>query len=316
MRIFITGIAGFIGYHVAKTLNNQGVEVFGLDNFNSYYTPALKRKRAENLAISDVLVKDMDLCHPDLEKTITEFKPTHIIHLAAQAGIRYSLENPLAYVKSNIEGFTHILEIVRKHPDIALIYASTSSVYGLNANLPYSVKERTDSQASFYGVTKKTNELMAANYAYLYGIQAIGLRYFTVYGPWGRPDMALFKFTKAILDGRPIDLYNFGRMERDFTYIDDIVQGTLASLGYKGPSSLFNLGSHFPVSLLRFVEIIENALGKKAITNLLPLQPGEVLATFADISESQAELGFYPKTSLEDGIKHFVDWYKKDYEKI
>lgn len=315
MRIYITGIAGFIGYHVAKSLNLQGFKVRGLDNFNSYYDPNLKRKRAENLKNVGVEVDEIDLCDPKLQETILSFQPTHLLHLAAQPGIRYSMENPLAYVKANLEGFTHILEFVRHNPKISLTYASTSSVYGLNSNLPYSVHERTDHQASFYGVTKRCNELMAANYVHLYGIRAVGLRFFTVYGPWGRPDMALFKFTKAILKGQPIDLYNNGLMERDFTYIDDIVDGTIAALNYKGTSPLFNLGNHKPVSLLKFVEILENGIGKKANCRLLPLQPGEVLATYADIDESIKELNFSPKTSLEEGIPKFLDWYREHIAK-
>ena len=315
MRIYITGIAGFIGYHVAKSLNLQGFKVRGLDNFNSYYDPDLKRKRAENLKNVGVEVDEVDLCDPNLSATILNFQPTHLLHLAAQPGIRYSMVNPLAYVKANIEGFTHILEFVRHNPQISLTYASTSSVYGLNSQLPYSVHERTDHQASFYGVTKKCNELMAANYVHLYGIRAVGLRFFTVYGPWGRPDMALFKFTKAIREGQSIDLYNYGHMERDFTYIDDIVSGTIAALNYKGNTPLFNLGNHKPVSLLKFVEILESAIGKKANCQLLPLQPGEVLATYADIDESIKELNFSPKTSLEEGIPKFLDWYEKHIAK-
>lgn len=315
MRIYITGIAGFIGYHVAKSLNLQGFKVAGLDNFNSYYDPLLKRKRAENLKSIGVEVHEVDLCDPLLSETIRAFQPTHLLHLAAQPGIRYSMVNPAAYVKANIEGFMHILEFVRHNPQISLTYASTSSVYGLNSKLPYSVKERTDHQASFYGVTKKCNELMAANYVHLYGIRAVGLRFFTVYGPWGRPDMALFKFTKAILEGQSIDLYNEGHMERDFTYIDDIVAGTIAALNYKGKTPLFNLGNHQPVSLLKFVEILESTIGKKAKCNLLPLQPGEVLATYADIDESVKELNFSPKTSLEEGIPKFLDWYEKYCER-
>lgn len=315
MRIFITGIAGFIGYHVAKYLYNQGFKVSGLDNFNSYYDPNLKRMRSGNLEKLGIVVHDLDLCDPKLGVVIGGFKPTHLLHLAAQAGIRYSLINPLAYVHSNLEGFTRILEYVRHSPSVSLTYASTSSVYGLNTKLPYSVQDRTDHQASFYGVTKRCNELMAANYVHLYGIQAVGLRFFTVYGPWGRPDMALFKFTEAILEGRSIDLYNYGKMERDFTFIDDIVAGTVAALEYKGQTPLFNLGNHSPVALLRFVEILEKGLGKKAICNLLPLQPGEVLATYADIAESSVELGFQPKTSLEEGVGKFLGWYREEYAK-
>lgn len=310
MKVFITGIAGFIGYHAARALHARGIIVAGVDNFNPYYDPSLKRKRAEILKNQGIEVKEFDICDPKLSAHIDAFQPTHLLHLAAQAGVRYSLQNPAAYVSANVEGFLQILEYIKKNPKIKLVYASSSSVYGLNSKLPYSVSDRTDAQASFYGVTKKSNELMAENYAHVYGISAVGLRFFTVYGPWGRPDMALFKFTSAILKGKPIDLYNYGKMERDFTYIDDIVEGIIATLNYKGKKTLFNLGNHTPVPLLRFVEVIEEALGKIAVKNLLPMQPGEVLATYADIEESTKELGFHPKTPIEEGIPRFVDWYK------
>lgn len=309
MKVYITGIAGFIGFHAANALHALGIPVAGTDNFNPYYDPSLKRRRAKVLQKQGIEVKELDICDPELHSLIDAFQPTHLLHLAAQAGIRYSIQNPAVYVKANIEGFLQILEYVRKKPEISLVYASSSSVYGLNSKLPYSVSDRTDEQASFYGVTKKSNELMAANYAHVFGIKALGLRFFTVYGPWGRPDMALYKFTSAILEGRPIDLYNHGNMQRDFTYIDDIVAGIVASLNYKGKNTLFNLGNHTPVPLLRFVEVIEESLGKKAVKNLLPMQPGEVLATYADIEESTKELGFHPKTSIEEGIPKFVQWF-------
>ena len=313
MRVFITGISGFIGFHVAAALAKQGVEIFGIDNFNAYYDPQLKYKRANLLEGMGVEIIKMDLNDPVLKKEIQKREPTHILHLAAQAGVRYSLHNPHAYVEANIQGFMHLLEILKETPSIPIIYASSSSVYGRNAELPFSIKNPTDQPASFYAMTKKAGELMASTYSHLYGLRTVGLRYFTVYGPWGRPDMALFGFTKAILEDKPIDLYNFGNMLRDFTYIDDIVSGTLAALHYKGSQTLFNLGNHSPVTLLRFVEILEEALGKKAIRNLLPLQQGDMLATYADISESKEGLGFTPKTSLEEGIRHFVNWYKLEY---
>lgn len=311
-RVWITGAAGFIGFHAAKALLDQGHQVLGLDNFNDYYTVSLKRWRQELLGAE---IMDADILNPEAwAPKVEAFKPTHVLHLAAQAGVRYSLVHPQAYVKSNIDGFLEVLEWMRRHPETKLVYASSSSVYGLNAKLPYSVQDRTDQQASFYGVTKKSNELMAATYHHLYGLSTVGLRFFTVYGPYGRPDMALFGFTDKILRGEPIDLYNYGEMQRDFTYIDDIVAGTLAALDYQGKTPVFNLGNHAPVSLKRFVEILEGALGKKAECRLMPLQPGDVLATYADIKESEDELGFHPRVSLEEGIPRFVDWYRM-YEK-
>jgi UDP-glucuronate 4-epimerase len=315
MKVYITGIGGFIGFHAANALHALGIPVAGADNFNPYYDPSLKRRRAEILQNQGIEIKELDICEPGLEFHMDAFQPTHLLHLAAQAGVRYSLQNPAAYVKSNIEGFLQILEYVRKRPEISLVYASSSSVYGLNSKLPYSVSDRTDEQASFYGVTKKNNELMAANYAHVFGIKSLGLRFFTVYGPWGRPDMALYKFTSAILEGRPIDLYNHGNMQRDFTYIDDIVAGIIASLNYKGKKTLFNLGNNTPMPLQYFLEVIEQSLGKKGVKNLLPMQPGEVLATYADIEESGRELGFHPKTSIEEGIPRFVEWYVKEIAK-
>lgn len=311
-RVFITGAAGFIGFSVAEALKNQGVVVGGIDNFNPYYPVSLKRKRSELLKNQGVELIEGDICDFEaFNRAIDSFQPTHVLHLAAQAGVRYSLVNPQAYVEANLTGFLNVLEIMRKMPRVKLVYASSSSVYGLNSKLPYSVKDRTDQQASFYGVTKKSNELMAASYTHLFGIHAVGLRFFTVYGPWGRPDMALYTFTQKILNSQPIDLYNFGKMQRDFTYIDDIVQGTIAALDYQGSTPIFNLGNHAPVTLTHFVEVLEAALNKRAILNLLPLQPGDVLATYADIEESEMELGFKPKISLEEGVKQFVAWFRE-----
>ncbi len=232
------------------------------------------------------------------------------MHLAAQAGVRYSLQNPQAYLQSNIDGFLNVLEICRDNPHIPLIYASSSSVYGLNQKVPFSTKDQTDQQASLYGVTKKTNELMAHTYHHLFGISVTGLRFFTVYGPWGRPDMAYYSFTKAILEGRPIEIYNNGHMKRDFTYIDDIVAGTTAALDRALPNALFNLGNHQSEDLMYLIELLEKKLDRKAQTIMCPMQPGDVVSTYADIEESTTQLGFIPKVSLEEGIARFVEWYK------
>lgn len=313
-RVFITGAAGFIGFHAALFLQRRGDQVIGYDNFNAYYDPLLKRARAVDLANQGITVIKGDLNDREaLQRAIEEHQTTHILHLAAQAGVRYSLDNPQAYLQSNIEGFLAILEICRKHPKIPLIYASSSSVYGLNQKIPFSIADRTDHQASLYGVTKKTNELMAHSYHHLFGLSVTGLRFFTVYGPWGRPDMAYFLFTKAILDNKPIDIYNHGKMLRDFTYIDDIVDGTAAAIDRSLPHATFNLGNNRPEELLKLISILEKELGRKALTNLLPMQPGDVVSTYADISESTAQLNYIPKISLEEGIAKFVKWYKDFY---
>ena len=312
-HVFITGAAGFIGFHLARYLHNRGDHVTGYDNFNDYYDPQLKRSRASELAKLGIKVIEGDITDFDfLKQTVNGHQTTHLVHLAAQAGVRYSLQNPQAYVEANIKGFLNILEVCRFRPAIKLTYASSSSVYGLNKKSPFSIEDRTDKQASLYGVTKKTNELMAQTYHHLYGIAATGLRFFTVYGPWGRPDMAYFSFTRAILNGEPIDIYNQGKMLRDFTYIDDIVEGTAAAMDLEAPCEVFNLGHHHPEELLHLISLIEKELGVKAEKRLLPMQPGDVVSTYADIENSTAQLGFIPKVSLEEGIAHFIKWYK-DY---
>lgn len=307
--LLITGAAGFIGFHLARAAKMRGDRVVGLDNFNSYYDPKLKEMRALLLKQEGIEVIHGDICDEALlEKTAKSHAVTHIAHLAAQAGVRYSLENPKAYVKSNIEGFLNVLEVCRRQ-NLKLVYASSSSVYGMNEKVPFSEVDRVDLQASLYGATKKSNELFAATYHHLFNISATGLRYFTVYGPWGRPDMAYYSFTQKILNGDPIKVFNHGKMLRDFTYIDDIVRGTLAAIDKECACEVFNLGNHRPTELRKFIEIIEKAVGKKAKMEFLPMQPGDVPATFADISHSQKSLGFEPKTSLETGIPLFVEWF-------
>lgn len=310
-RILVTGGAGFIGFHLLQKLKERGDIVIGYDNFNHYYDPKLKHNRAAILKNNDISIVDGDICnYKQLLDIIKDGAITHIVHLAAQAGVRYSLQNPQAYIKSNIEGFVNILEACKENPSIKLTYASSSSVYGLNVKTPFAIEDRTDNQASLYGVTKKTNELLAGTYHHLYGIPVTGLRFFTVYGPWGRPDMAYYSFTKAIIEGRPIDVYNDGKLQRDFTYIDDIVDGIVAAIDLGAANEIFNLGNNNPVELGRFIEIIEESLGIKAKKIYLPMQPGDVLSTYADIELSQKVLGFEPKVSLEEGIPNFVSWYR------
>lgn len=310
-RILVTGAAGFIGYHVALKLKQRGDWVIGYDNFNAYYDRRLKEARNLRLAGLGVEVVrgDLDSLHL-IEGIVESQKITHIVHLAAQAGVRFSLDDPNAYISSNIQGFLNILEVCRAHPEIPLTYASSSSVYGLNKKVPFDVDDRCDLQASLYGVTKRSNELMAATYHHLFGIRVTGLRFFTVYGPWGRPDMAPYLFAEAILAGKPINLYNHGKMERDFTYIDDIVAGTLAAMDLEAPCEIFNLGNNTPVHLERFVAILEQSLGVAAEKRLLPMQPGDVPTTYASIEKSQRLLGYQPTTPLEKGIPLFVEWIR------
>lgn len=309
-HILITGAAGFIGSHLAQRLHARGDTVIGLDNFNDYYLPKLKHDRKEQLASKGIKVIQGDINEAGLLDTLVEKNSiSHLVHLAAQAGVRYSLVNPQAYLQANISGFLNVLETCRKHPHLCLTYASSSSVYGTNTKIPFSVDDRTDNQSNFYGVTKKTNELMAHAYHHLYGFPVTGLRFFTVYGPWGRPDMAYFSFSKAILENKQIDVYNFGKMERDFTFIDDIIDGTVAAIDLESKCEIFNLGNCHPEALTTLIQLLEDALGKKAILRHLPMQPGEVPATYAEITHSKNMLGFSPKVSLAEGINKFVRWF-------
>lgn len=313
-RIFITGAAGFIGFHLIRYLHAKGEEVIGYDNFNDYYEPKLKRDRTHELSRSGIEIIDGDILDESLLKSsIEKHRTTHIVHLAAQAGVRYSLENPKTYLKNNVDGFLNILEMCRQNPSIKLTYASSSSVYGLNQKVPFSINDSTDHQASLYGVTKKTNELMAHTYHHLFGIFVTGLRFFTVYGPWGRPDMAYYLFTKAILEGQPIQIYNEGQMSRDFTYIDDILEGIAAAIDKEFACEVFNLGHHSPEPLLHLIALLEKELGRTATKELLPMQQGDVVSTYADIEYSKAKLGFTPKVALEEGIPRFIRWYKDYY---
>lgn len=315
MKYLVTGAAGFIGFHVAQALLARGDIVVGFDNLNVYYSLALKEDRLHRLdrqerfsfvrgdLVDYGLLKDL-FAGNGFEK---------VCHLAAQAGVRYSLINPFAYQKSNLEGFLNILELCRSFQIKNLVYASSSSVYGGNKKIPFSVQDRTDNPVSLYAATKKANELMANAYHHLYGFKCTGLRFFTVYGPWGRPDMAYFKFTKAIAEGNEIEVYNYGRMKRDFTYIDDIVAGVIAALDRNYDCELFNLGNSHPVELSLFIECIEKALGLAARKKYLPMQPGDIEETYADIAYSTEKLGYVPSIPIETGISNFVDWYKAYY---
>lgn len=309
--VLITGAAGFIGFHVSQALKARGDRVVGLDNFNSYYSPELKRKRAELLLKEqDIQVVDADLNdRQKLENLFQTHAFTHVLNLAAQAGVRYARTNPEAYLGSNINGFLSLLETLRHYPQVRLIYASSSSVYGRNTKIPFSISDTTDKPANLYAATKKANELMAYSYHHIFGIRSTGLRFFTVYGPWGRPDMAYFTFTQAILEGKPIHLFNQGQMQRDFTYIEDIVRGTLSALDYEGEYELFNLGNNRPTPLLTFVSLLEKILGKEAVKVFEGPSPGEVETTYADITESEQKLHFKPTTQLSDGLTQFVEWY-------
>ena len=331
--ILVTGTAGFIGFHVAMRLLDRGNHVIGLDNINDYYDVRLKEARLAQLKPHErfTFVK-LDLANRQGMKDLFANQPIRrVVHLAAQAGVRYSLVNPHAYTESNIEGFMNILEGCRHNQIEHLVYASSSSVYGGNTHMPFSIHDNEDHPVSLYAASKKANELMAHCYAHLYRLPCTGLRFFTVYGPWGRPDMALFIFTKAILEGKPIEVFNQGKMRRDFTYIDDIVEGIIRTLdrpatanpSWSGdqpdpgtssaPARLYNIGNHQPVELLHFIEVLEKALGKKAEKNLLPIQPGDVPATYADIDDLTNDVGFKPSTPIEVGISRFVEWYREFY---
>lgn len=334
MRILVTGTAGFIGSTLAIQLLERGDEVIGVDNVNDYYDPALKEARLERLKVYPgftevrISLEDRD----KLEAAFVEHKPQKVVNLAAQAGVRYSLENPQAYIDANIVGFTNILENCRHHSVEHLVYASSSSVYGANESMPFSVHDNVDHPVSLYAATKKANELMAHTYSHLFNLPTTGLRFFTVYGPWGRPDMALFMFTKNIIEGKPIDVFNYGKHQRDFTYIDDIVEGVIRTLDNvaqpnedwsgknpdsatsKAPYRLYNIGSNSPCELLRYIEIIEDCVGKKAIKNMLPMQPGDVMATYADVDALIQDVDYKPSTSIEAGVAKFVEWYRDFYQ--
>jgi UDP-glucuronate 4-epimerase len=324
MRILLTGAAGFIGFHLAQRLLERGDEVVGLDNLNGYYDPSLKVARLDQLrnpnsptnGRGDFQFIQADIADRDaMEQVFKSGKFDAIVNLAAQAGVRYSIENPRAYVDANVVGFMNILEGARHHGTGHLVYASTSSVYGLNTNLPYKESENTDRPVSLYAATKKANEVMAHSYSHLFKVPTTGLRFFTVYGPWGRPDMALFKFTKGILAGEPIPVFNEGRMVRDFTYVDDIVEGVVRVIDRPADYRIFNIGNHNRVELLAYIRAIEKALGMKARMNLMPMQAGDVAATEADTSALEAATGFRPATPVEEGVKRFVAWYR-DYYRV
>lgn len=315
--VLVTGAAGFIGYHMAMALARRGDRVIGFDNFNAYYSPILKRKRAALLEKEGIKVIEADLNNREMLLQLFEiYGFSDVLHLAAQAGVRYARKNPDAYLKSNIDGFLSILELLRNFPHTKLTFASSSSVYGQNKKIPFSTEDATDKPANLYAATKKANELMAYSYHHLYGIPMTGLRYFTVYGPWGRPDMAYYSFTEAILHKKPIHLFNNGKMLRDFTYIDDVVHGTLAAIDLNQGYHLFNLGNNQPVDLLTFVSVLEKKIGQEAIKIFEGPSNGEVETTYADISNSKKYLGFQPKTSLEEGLTKFVKWYSESIDNI
>lgn len=333
-KILVTGAAGFIGAHLVKVLTERGAEVVGVDTFNNYYDPKLKRDRIASLAEGESFTNiELDIAdRSGVEKIFAEHSFDAVINMAAQAGVRYSLENPHAYVDTNIVGFVNLLEGCRHHKVKHFVYASSSSVYGANTNMPFSVHDNVDHPVSLYAASKKSNELMAHTYSHLFGLPTTGLRFFTVYGPWGRPDMAPILFTKAILKGEPINIFNHGNMERDFTYIDDIVEGVLRVV-YKIPESnkdwsgdnpdpassycpykVYNIGNNAKEKLLRFIEIIEDKLGVKAEKNFMDMQPGDVPATYANVDDLIKDFDYKPDTTLEHGIEKFVDWYRNYYQ--
>ena len=331
--ILITGAAGFIGFHLARRLLDDGRRVVGIDNLNDYYDPTLKNRRLEILdRYSGFEFAKLDLAsRPGMETLFSNYGFGVVVHLAAQAGVRYSIQNPHAYIASNVVGHLHVLEGCRHEGVGHLVYASSSSVYGANTRMPFSVHDNVDHPVSLYAATKKADELMAHTYSHLYGLPTTGLRFFTVYGPWGRPDMALFKFTKQILAGEPIDVFNYGNHRRDFTYIDDIVEGVIRVLDKpaqpnpdwsgdhpdpgtsQAPFRLYNIGNNAPVELMTYIAALEKALGKEAQKNLLPLQPGDVPDTYANVDDLVADMGYKPATAVADGVARFVDWYRDFY---
>ena len=333
MKILITGSAGFIGNQLALKLLQRGDEIIGVDNVNDYYDPGLKEARLQRIKRHPGFTEIRAGIHDRaaMEAVFSQYKPQRVVNLAAQAGVRYSLQNPHAYVDSNLTGFVNILEGCRHHEVEHLVYASSSSVYGLNSRMPFSVHHNVDHPVSLYAASKKANELMAHSYSHLYALPATGLRFFTVYGPWGRPDMAYFSFTKAILEGRPIDVFNHGNMRRDFTYIDDVVEGVMRVLDQipqsnpqwngehpdpgssRAPYRIYNIGNNNPVELMRLIAELEKNLGRTAQKNLLPMQAGDVPATYADVDDLAREVGFQPVTPIEVGVERFVAWYRQYY---
>ena len=331
MPTLVTGSAGFIGYHLAERLLARGDEVVGLDVLNDYYDVRLKEARLARLVPSAGYRHErVDLAdRVGVERVFAEYRPERVVHLAAQAGVRYSLSNPHAYVQSNLAGFVHVLEGCRHGAVEHLVYASSSSVYGANTKLPFATGDSVDHPISLYAASKKANELMAHTYSHLYGLPTTGLRFFTVYGPWGRPDMAMFLFTRAIMAGEPIRVFNHGRMQRDFTYVDDVIEGVVRTLDRPAqpdpqwdpaapraatsaaPYRVYNIGNNDPVELTRLIEVLEDALGRKAVKRFEPLQPGDVPATFADVDDLMRDVGFRPSTSIEDGVARFVTWYRE-----
>ncbi|MFS0516949.1 NAD-dependent epimerase [Nostoc sp. UIC 10607] len=328
MKILITGVAGFIGFHLAQRLLTEGIQVYGIDNFNNYYDVSLKKARLNQLyPETGFTFQFLDLSDRlSTAELFQDYTFDCVVHLAAQAGVRYSLHNPYAYVDSNLSGFVNILEGCRHSQVSHLVFASSSSVYGTNTKVPFATSDNVDHPISLYAATKKSNELMAHVYSHLYNLPTTGLRFFTVYGPWGRPDMAYFKFVQAIANNQPIDVYNFGKMQRDFTYIDDVIEGLVRVMHNppqannqnssitKAPYKLYNIGNNSPVELMTFIEIIEKLLGKQAKKNLLPMQPGDVLSTYADVDELIQDVDFQPVTQIEQGIERFVQWYRDYYD--
>lgn len=338
-QILVTGAAGFIGFHLCQRLLAQEVPVIGIDNLNDYYDVSLKQARLRELqAHNDCNPKNFEFRQVDLanvsaiNQLFQDFQFDIVVNLAAQAGVRYSLQNPQAYINSNLVGFANILENCRHHKIKHLVFASSSSVYGANTKIPFSVHDNVDHPLSLYAATKKSNELMAHTYSHLYEFPVTGLRFFTVYGPWGRPDMAYFLFTKAILEGKPIKVFNHGKMQRDFTYIDDIVEGVIRVMNKipepdmnwsgdhpdpgssKAPFKVYNIGNNQPVQLMQFIKVIEDCLGLEAEKNFLPMQPGDVISTYADVDDLMRDVGFKPSTPIEVGITRFVDWYRSYYQ--
>lgn len=324
----MTGVAGFIGFHLAQRLLTEGELVYGIDNLNDYYDVQLKKDRlAQLLPQPNFVFHQTDVSdRPAIAALFQDNSFDYVVHLAAQAGVRYSLSNPAAYVDSNLVGFGNILEGCRQRNVKHLVFASSSSVYGSNTKIPFAVTDNVDHPISLYAATKKANELMAHSYSHLFNLPTTGLRFFTVYGPWGRPDMAYFKFVKAIDQGKAIDVYNYGDMKRDFTYIDDVIEGVVrvmrnparssaqADLKEVPPYKLYNIGNHCPVDLLRFIEVVEQAMGKSVPKNLLPMQPGDVPSTYADVDDLMQDVGFRPDTTVEEGIAKFVRWYRNYYQ--